>query len=221
MGVAAMTLHKKPKQRAIDAVLQLDGQTLRGTFYINDFGGDSHRLEGVFSDDSGVECRLHGELSGVQFVPVRKGRPKGDGALLDVGLVLCHRWHQRKGDKPKNRADASLEALNWWHAKGWPGASDEQALNKRIRGGSKALKGMSTLRFIPDDPSDVVTLCALPPSAFTFEAVVDSIHATVDGRGWLWRSDRARAVLVRIRCKYSTGQATPAAIALLRACQGR
>lgn len=217
-----MTLHKKPIQRAIDAVIRLGGRTLHGTFYTNDFGGHSHRLEGFFGDDLGAEWHAYGELSGFQFKPVQKGRPKGDSVPLDVGLTLCHRWHQYKGsgNKPKDRADASGETLSWWHANGWPGASDEQALNKRMRAGWQAMQKMAIQRHEPDDPREVATLIAAPASATTAEVVGDSIRVTVDGRGWLWRSDYARAKFGRIRCEYTLEQPTQAAITALGICQG-
>lgn len=214
-----MTLLKKPIARAMEAAIRIDGRMFRGAFHLNDFGGDSHLLEGVFQDAAGDQAHFRGRLSGVRFKPVQKGRPKGDGALLDVGLMLCHVWHQRKGE-PQEKARPRRETLHWWLAKGWPGASDEQALNKRIRAGNKVVKGMEIQRFEPFKSSDVATLIAMPKGATVFKAAGNSVHVTVDGRGWVWRSDHARAQFGRIRYEFVIEQSPATTIEILNACQG-
>lgn len=216
-----MPIHKTPIQRAIDTTMRLAGQVYRGTFYANDFGGSHHRIEGFFLDDAGGEHHFHGELFDIEFLPPKRGRPVGDAAPLDVGLTLCHRWHQRKGDAPQDRPAARRETLDWWHARGWPGASDESALSKRIRNGRKAIEEMSLQRFEPGDPGDVSTLIAVTKDATAFQVVNNAIHVSVNGAGWVWRSDRARAEFGRIRYVFTIEQASAATIASLRACQGR
>ena len=217
----AMSLRQKPVQRAIATVLQLGDREYRGTFFAHDFGGSSHFIEGIFLDASGKQHRLRGQLSGFEFEPAQKGRPKGDKAPLDVGLMLCHYWLEHAARRSLERANVRSEVLEWWQAKGWPGASDAQALNKRICDGKKIIKGMSLQRFEPDDPSAVSTLIALPSDAVKFEMAGTTLRATTDGKGWFWQSGRARAEFGRLRYAFAIENPSQAAVAFLLGCQGR
>ncbi|QEA13780.1 hypothetical protein [Comamonas flocculans] len=94
-------------------------------------------------------------------------------------------------------------------------------MNKRIRAGRKAVAGMSLQRFESEDPVDASTMIAVTKDATTFQVIDNAVHVLINGDGWLWRSDRARAEFGCIRYEFAIEQASPAAIASLRACQGQ